>query len=320
MTARKTERLMGLLIMLLVQRRPVTKAAIRDELYPGLGEAAFEKKFERDKDDLRSLGVPIEVGSLDAYFDDEVGYRIRPDDLHLPEIELEADEASVLGLAGKVWEHARLAQATTDAVRKLAARGIEVDLAALDVVQTGVGAVEPSFPVVWEATITRTPLTFSYAGPGGAATQRHLQPWGTVRVQGRWYVTGFDTDRGEERVFRLSRIRGEARLDGEAGAYTVPEGTDPTEVARRLVPPRRHDPAVVLVRSGTGAGLRRLAREITQDVEGPDHASGWDRLDLTRADLAAEVLACGPDAYAVSPVDLRDEIVARLRATVAASA
>ena len=94
----------------------------RDPL-PGLQHDAFEKMFERDKEELRSLGVPIEVGSMDAYFDDEPGYRIRADEFALPDIELTADEAAVIGLATRVWEHARLAEATTEAVRKLTAAG-----------------------------------------------------------------------------------------------------------------------------------------------------------------------------------------------------
>src|SRR6478672_12877840 len=99
MSAQKTERLMNLLIMLLVQKRYVTKERIRDILYPDASDEAFEKMFERDKEELRSLGVPIEVGNMDAYFDDEPGYRVRPDRLALPDISLTADEAAVIGLA-----------------------------------------------------------------------------------------------------------------------------------------------------------------------------------------------------------------------------
>ena len=96
MTVQKSERLLNLLIMLLVQRRHVPKDRIREILYPGSGTDAFEKMFERDKEELRSLGVPIEVGSLDAFFDDEPGYRIRPDEFALPDVSLEGDEAAVL--------------------------------------------------------------------------------------------------------------------------------------------------------------------------------------------------------------------------------
>ena len=170
--------------------------------------------FERDKEELRALGVPIEVGSIDPLFDDEPGYRISPDDFALPEIRLEADEAAVVGLATRVWEHARLAEATTDAVRKLTAAGVEVDLSALDLVEPRLSADEPAFDVFWDATQARQAVEFDYQRPGyPQPLERHLQPWGVVRHAGRWYVVGLDTDRGEERVFRLSRVVGDAAPD-----------------------------------------------------------------------------------------------------------
>src|SRR5690349_24127369 len=124
--AAKSERLLNLLIMLLVQRRYIAKDRIRSILYPDSTPDGFEKMFERDKEELRSLGVPIEVGQMDAFFDDEPGYRIRADEFALPDIALEPDEAAVVALATKVWEHARLAEATTDAVAKLTAAGLDV--------------------------------------------------------------------------------------------------------------------------------------------------------------------------------------------------
>src|SRR5689334_7933176 len=194
MAADKSERLLKLLIMLLVQRRYVAKDRIREILYPGTGDEAFERMFERDKDDLRALGVPIEVGAMDAYFDDEPGYRVKPDDLRLPEISLTPDEAAVVGLATKVWEHARLAEATTDAVRKLTAAGVDVDPGALDMVETRLGVEEPAFDVFWEAARDRQAVTFDYRRSGAVdPVTRHLQPWGVVRYSGRWYVVGLDT-------------------------------------------------------------------------------------------------------------------------------
>ena len=224
----KTERLLNLLIMLLVQRRYVSKNRIREILYADAPSAdAFEKAFERDKEELRSLGVPIEVGQMDAYFDDEPGYRVRADEFALPEISLESDEASVVALATRVWEHARLADATTDAVRKLSAAGLELDLEALEIAQPRLSADEPSFDLFWEATLARRPVTFDYRRPGyEQPLTRHLEPWGVVRFSGRWYVVGLDTDRGEERVFRLSRVVGKARMTGPSGSYVVPPGTD----------------------------------------------------------------------------------------------
>ncbi len=221
MTAGKSERLLNLLIMLLVQRHYVAKDRIREILYPDSTPDAFEKMFERDKDELRSLGVPIEVGQMDAFFDDEPGYRIRPDEFALPDISLTADEAAVIGLATKVWQHARLAEATTEAVRKLTALGVDVDLTALDIVEPRLSADEPSFDVFWEATQERTPVVFDYVRSGDTEVRtRHLQPWGVARYSGRWYVVGFDTDRRAERIFRLSRVQGTARQGRASRAPT----------------------------------------------------------------------------------------------------
>ncbi len=71
--AAKSERLLNLLIMLLVQRHYIAKDRIRSILYPDSTLDAFEKMFERDKDELRSLGVPVEVATIDPFFEDDVG-------------------------------------------------------------------------------------------------------------------------------------------------------------------------------------------------------------------------------------------------------
>ena len=310
---------MNLTIALLVARTPVTKQRLREvmEAYRNCpSDEAFEKMFERDKDELRSLGVPIEVGQMDAFFDDEPGYRIRADEFALPDISLEPDEAAVIALATKVWENARLAEATMDAVGKLTAAGVDVDLAALDIAQPRLAADEPSFEVFWEATLSRRAVTFDYRRPGyDESLTRHLQPWGVVRFSGRWYVVGLDTDRGEERVFRLSRVVGAAVATGPAAAFEVPLGTDVHEVARRLAPATPAEEAVVLVRPGAGAVLRRNATSVESDVAGPDERTPWDRVRLPGA-LADELLAFGPDVYVEEPVALRDEVVSRLRSAV----
>jgi proteasome accessory factor B len=319
-SASKTERLLNLLIMLLVQRHYVSKDRIREILYADSPSTdAFEKTFERDKEELRSLGVPIEVGQMDAYFDDEPGYRIRADAFALPEISLESDEASVVALATRVWEHTRLAEATTDAVRKLTAAGLELDLGALEIAQPRLSADEPSFDVFWEATLSRRRVTFDYRRPGyDQPLTRHLEPWGVVRYSGRWYVVGLDTDRHEERVFRLSRVVGQATMTGPPGSFVIPPGTDVREAARRLEPAAPTEEVVVLVRPGAGAVLRREATSIEPDVPGPDEETPWDRLRLLRAQ-PEELLALGPDLYVEGPPAVRDEVVGRLRAAVGAA-
>jgi len=317
MAARKSERLLNLLIMLLVQRHYVSKERIRAILYPDSSHEGFEKMFERDKEELRSLGVPIEVGNMDPLFDDEPGYRIPPDRFALPDVNLEADEAAVIGLATRVWGHARLAEATTEAVRKLTALGVPLDVSALDIAEPRLSADEPSFDVFWEATQERCPVEFEYrrAGQATAAT-RHVQPWGVVRYSGRWYAVGLDTDRGEERVFRLSRVQGTARRAGKPGSYDVPPGTDVRATARRLAPAPVTERAVVLVRAGAGLALRRNADAVEAGVPGPVVRTGWDRVTVSRSGpgLADELLGYGADVVVEEPAELRARIIERLAA------
>ncbi len=318
--SRKSERLMNLLIMLLVQRRHVPKQRIREILYPDASTDAFEKMFERDKEELRSLGVPIEVGSLDAFFD-EPGYRIRPDEFALPDVALTPDEAAVVGLAAKVWEHAKLADATADALRKLRAAGLDPDVSALQIAEPRLSADEPSFDVFWEATQDKVPLVFGYRRPGAeAASQRHLQPWGVVRYAGRWYAVGWDTDREAERVFRLSRVEGTVRRDGPAGSYDVPPGTDVREIARRLAPSAPRVELTLLVRSGSGHSLRREGTLLDTGVTGPEGTTTWDRLTVIRGSSGTdELLSYGPDVYVEAPAAVAEELVSRLTELVARS-
>jgi proteasome accessory factor B len=273
--------------------------------------------FERDKDELRSLGIPIQVGHLDAYFDDEVGYRIKRDAFELPQVELEPDEAAVVGLAARVWQHAGLADATSQALLKLKAAGLPVDREALDVVQPHLVADEPAFDAVWAATQSRTPVVFDYRRSGlGEPTRRHVQPWGVVSARGRWYVVGHDSDREEPRLFRLSRIVGDVATDGRPGSFVVPEGTDVRALTRSLAPEQPVGRATVRVRKGAAQDLRRRA------VSTADAGEGWDVLELEYADLdtaAGEVLTALDAVVAVGPPELRDLVVDRLSAVAGAS-
>ena len=328
MTARKSERLLNLLITLLVSRTYVTKERLRAviEPYREAGDDAFEKMFERDKDELRSLGVPIEVGYVNRAFEDDPGYRIERSAFELPEIDLTPEEAALIGLAARVWQHAGLAAATSDALVKLKAAGVTVDRTALAVVQPQLSAEEPAFEPLWDATRTRTPVRFRYRRSSSArAATRHLQPWGVVSSRGRWYVVGHDTDRDAARVFRLSRVQGEVTPDGASGSFEVPAGTDLREVARSLAPPPADGAAEVLVRPGAAHGLRRHARPSGESAADPAArtTAGWDSLTVSYGApeaFADELLGYGAEVVVLRPPEVRESVVRRLREVAGAGA
>jgi proteasome accessory factor B len=318
----KSERLLNLLILLLVQERFIPKQRIRESIeeYAGQTGDAFERMFERDKDELRALGVPIEVGSADVMFDDEPGYRIRRDEAFLPEIELTADEAAVVGLATRVWQHAGMAAHTSDALAKLSAAGVGVDRTRLDLAAPAISADDPNFEVFWEASLDKSVVTFDYRRAGESeVTTRTLEPWGVVFFSGRWYAVGRDVDRADARVFRLSRVQGAVRRRGKGNAYKIPPGTDLRELTRTLAPPAPTETATVLVRIDTCHWLRRHAESVEPGIDGPDDRTGWDRLGVPFSSvdsLVEDVLGFGPDAVLESPEQARERLVERLERTV----
>ena len=326
MSAAKSERLLNLVILLLVARNYTSKEQIRQlmEPYRASSDEAFDRMFERDKDDLRALGIPLETGFVDKFFEDEHGYRIKRDAFELPAIDFAADEVAVLGLAARVWRHAGLAAATSDALVKLKAAGLSFDREQLEQVQPTLVAEEPAFESMWQATVHRTPVQFDYSRAGQRdATTRHVEPWGVVTAQGRWYVAGLDTDRGEPRLFRLSRIVSAVEPTGVPGSFTVPEGTDLRALSESLAPRVPDSSAVVLARSGAANGLRRRAAVSATGVTGPDGTLGWDQLEVpyvSETDFAGELLGYADAVVVESPQELRAAVQKRLAGVLAGDA
>ena len=278
MSRRKTERLLSLVVCLLSSNRYLTATQIRAAV-PGYPDSfdAFKRMFERDKDELRELGIPLETG-MSAAADDEPGYRISRQAYELPEIRLEPDEAAVLGLAARVWRRAELAGAAAGALLKLRAAGIDAEDTTQPGIEPRLQTGEAAFGPLWEAVRDRRPVSFGYRGAGRSTSQqRNLEPWGVVNRHGRWYVAGLDTDRGETRVFRLSRIDGPVSFRGRAGSVTVPDGVDVRELVREWDTTPR-DPAHGRAAGQARGGLRAPARR--QRRSGPTRstpAGTWSR-------------------------------------------
>jgi proteasome accessory factor B len=319
MSARRTERLLNLTICLLAARRFLTKDQIR-EAVPDYArcatEEAFERMFERDKDELRDLGIPLAIGPQDAFFGDEFGYRIDRDAYVLPEVSFSPEELAVLGLAARAWQQASLSHAAGTAVLKLSAAGGDPDLDAVLGLEPRIGAADPAFADLWAAVRDRYPVSFDYRGPKDrAAAGRRVEPWGLLSRGGRWYLVGADRDRAAARVFRVSRVSGPVTRVGPSGSVVVPPGTDLREHLERLSPAQPRATATVRVRIGAGIGLRRSATGVQP---GDD---GWDVVRLPYGDadqLAAELVGYGPDVMVVDPPQVRETVVGRLRALVRA--
>jgi len=316
MAQRKTERLMNLFFLLLASNQYLTKEQIRDSIadYRDSAQGAFERKFERDKEELRELGIIIETGNRDAYFDDEPGYRIPRDEAELPDLSFTREEAAVIGLAAQVWDTASLAGESATALAKLRSIGVDIGADELRMIQPRLSTNEPSFDAVLAAATTRTPIGFEHRKPDGSQARRALEPWGLISVRDRWYVGGFDRDRRAPRLFRLSRIVGEIDQIGTPGSYETPEGVRLSDLAEALMPESPSEAAVLRVRHDRAQSLRRAAERTEKIDDAEDRL--WLRYGSTRV-LASEIAAFGADVVVEQPAELRDAVVAGLKAVLA---
>ncbi|MGY1616464.1 helix-turn-helix transcriptional regulator [Geodermatophilus sp. SYSU D00691] len=315
MAAKRAERLVNLVIALLGTRQYVTAARIRATV-PGYepddgterADEAFKRMFERDKAELREMGVPLETGRT-SVFDTEDGYRIARADYELPEITLTGEEAAAVGLALRLWESAQLAGAAHSALVKLKAAGLDVDTGRAIPLQPRLDAGEPAFEPAYAAARDRRVLEFDYRRPEDTTpARRRVQPWGVVAWHGRWYLVGFDLDRQAPRQFRLSRVVGTPSVVGPPDAFEPPPDVDLAEIVAGQVSGEEHL-VVVRARPGTAIGLRRWATSL-----GPAD-DGDDRLELRTADpqgLADQLASFGADVVVEHPAEVRRAVVERL--------
>lgn len=304
----KSERLVNLLIMMLSARSYVSKRQIRSTIegYRHQSDGAFERMFERDKDDLRAAGVPIATGSNDKYLDVEDGYRIDRADFELPPVAFTPEELAILGAAASVWQDSVAAKQTADALETLRAAGADPDPGRLMTLRPRIPD-EPGFDVAREALLARREIHFDYLGRA-----RRVQPWRLSQRRGRWYLVGRDLDRAAPRNFKLSRITSDVVAEGPIGAYDVPSA-EMLERHARFDGEQDAAVAVVALRDGVGGDMRRGARSITWDGPLPEGFSAW-RIESSRPEiLVGDVCELGPDAICLAPPELRSAVVHQLR-------
>ena len=210
----KVDRLLNVVAALQASSIPLTADEIRERVpgYTTDNDETFRRTFERDKDNLREVGVPIETVTVEHLEQPKAAYRIRRDRYELPDPGLSPEELAALHLAATSVRLEGIGEdEVADALRKLGGVAGGTATATL-------GAVEapPELPVLFGAVLDRQPVTFRYGDE-----QRHLQPHRLQYEQGRWYISGFDTDRDDVRSFRLDRISGGVDT-GDEGAFEPP--------------------------------------------------------------------------------------------------
>lgn len=306
MVSRKSERLINLTIALLATKRFITKSEIFKTIegYEGSPESK-ERMFERDKDDLRSLGIEIEVGSFDPLFNDEAGYRIKQERYQLDLGDVTALEISLLSLAAQAWQGASLDDAAQRALVKLNSLGIAVD-------EENMPDSAPFFsdggldlPIITRAIAEHQILEFTYRNYELTHEVRRVVPIGLSTRSGFWYFTGVDQSIEEIRTFRFDRVIGTFTVKKGPKDFETPENFD----SKRIFERDKDNHAVIDIRRGKGTSLRALASSTKSIGE-------WDQVQIPILDmrtLSALILWHGDDVYVHSPIELREIIIASLK-------
>ena len=238
---------------------------------------AFQRMFERDKKELRYVGVPIEQGLSDAH-GSPAGYRIIPDSYRMPEITLTPEQKGLLAVAAELVRDSDRGKEAGGAVTKLSAAGLRTESASEAPglhTTSGAARVHDSREVGVAALLAESiaagrQVTFEHTAPGSTARKRSVEPWWIGSRSGRWYLVGFDLDRGEPRVYRLVRVAG-VRILNKDRTQPVPSTPKIEQLLERSmssVNPRVR--AVIRVPADRGAELRARAEatELAPDGEG----------------------------------------------------
>ena len=302
--SRKSERLVNLTIALLATKRYLTKSEIfrTVEGYEGAPEA-MERMFERDKDDLRSLGISIELGTFDPIFEDEAGYRITPSSYQLNLGELDGTDIALLSLAATAWSGAALERESTSALIKLASMGIDSDSEALSLLTPQVSVTDQNFTLITEAIVRRSEIEFEYVSADLSRQVRKIAPYSLRGQSGSWYLVGLDRKKESIRTFRLDRMVSEVSVSKKVYTFDIPEPI-PSQVGDEAT-----DFALLRVRKNRGHQLRSLGTLHESEEE-------WDQVRLPIIDsswLLRSILWHRDDVIVLKPTDLRERVIDSLK-------
>lgn len=301
MSSQKTERLINLTLALLASKRYLSKAEILRNIpgYEGSPETK-ERMFERDKDDLRSLGIQIDVNNFDPLFEDEQGYLIKSDSFQFAENEFTKEELLLLTMAANLWHDSAVEIYSQNALLKIQSLSGPVEN---DMTTTPTLRITEDWQLlvsIFTAVQNKQILEFSYRGK-----KRQVNPYGLYSSKGFWYLIAFEIN--VIKSFKLVRIEGEVDLIGEKDAFEKPVNFN---VGNFLKEESNSVSLVSKLQVRKGAALSLRNKFTVKDLD-----SEWDLMDIpytNEQELLEMVLWHGTDLKLIEPAALRQLLVANL--------
>jgi proteasome accessory factor B len=310
------ERLFSLVLALLATETGLTKNEILSTVqgyrqkYSSSGDNAnLERQFERDKDDIRELGVPLETVDSPGQSgnNQNLRYRIPRGAYELPsDISFSAEETTLLGLAAMVWREGSLSAESRRAIVKLRSLGITSDEPVLGYAPR-LRVRDATFEPLRAALEKNAIVRFGYLKPGQTdAGIRTVAPLALVQYQGRWHLYSQEPDTGVTKTFLLRRIVTQIATTGKS--FTPPTGDQSAKALREIEAVWSEHTVEITVEPDSDAATRLHKRRGTEVT-----ASGTLRLHYADANIVADELAgFGPEVVVVSPPTIREAVRERL--------
>jgi proteasome accessory factor B len=301
----KTERLINLTLALLSSKRYLTKSEIFKNVagYSGSAET-MERMFERDKDDLRNLGVRIEVRALDPLFEDDQGYLIDSKTFQINPNDFSKEEILLLTMAANLWHGSALQHDSKAALLKI--QSLDGLVATNTVTSPVVEDNEDSkkLLMIFDAVERLVSLEFEYKG-----TVRQVKPYGIYTRRGFWYLAAQEND--VVKSFKVIRIGEQIKVTSKSQGFTKPAEFKLSTFIEGLNAPTTSK-AEVRIRKNQALALRK--RYKVEEID-----SDWDQVFIDyifEEDLIESLLWYGSNVVVISPQTIRDQIINRAKGLI----
>lgn len=316
---KKEDRLFSLILALVSSREGLTKSEILQtvrgysDVYNFTANTALDKMFERDKSELRAMGVIIDTLEL-AEEEGEthhIRYSISRSNYDLPEsVHFTPDELTLLNVAATAWQEASLSTDSRHALTKIKSLGISANDPIIGVAPH-IRTNDVSFEILEDALDNELIVSFQYLKPGHVKPQtRTVSPLAMLHWRGQWYVLAHDLEADAQRTFLLRRIVSEPKR--------IPQKTFPRvsanyahQLENELELRTLQNRATVHVVSGSDAEIR-LSTLSDVVITGQEVTFGYSDLEL----LADELSSYGDQLSVISPPALRDSVHSRFMAVL----
>ena len=302
MSDQKTERLINLTLALLSSKRYLTKSEIFNNVagYSGSTET-MERMFERDKDELRNLGIRIEVRALDPLFEDDQGYLIDSDTFQINPNDFSQEEIFLLTMAANLWHGSALQKDSKAALLKIQSLDglVATNTVASPVIEDNEDSKK--LLLIFDAVERFITLEFEYKG-----TIRQVKPYGIYTRRGFWYLAAQENDLVKS--FKVVRIGQTIRATSKAQGFAKPSEFKLSAFLEDINSPTTSK-AEVRIRKNQALALRK--RHKVEEVD-----SEWDKLFIDyifEEDLIESLLWYGSNLVVISPTSIRNQIINRAR-------